>query len=127
VSVTYRAAAMLILAGSVLAGCDAWPTNVVDHAGAPIQFRWHHKDYPEWSAWVPVPPGKSVILARAHYVEDFVGMEVDEAGHRYAVSPQEMGEFRRTCSRSLLDHITTLGDCEIVYDGSGRFSVHRVQ
>ena len=110
-----------------LAACDAWPTTVVDRANAPIQFRWHHEDHAEWSAWIAVPPGESVLLARAHYVEDFVSMEVMEAGKTYSVTPTQMAEFRSICARTWVDRITTLGDCEIAYGGGGRFTVRRVR
>lgn len=110
-----------------LSACDAWPTTVVDRTNTPIQFRWHHEDHAEWSVWITVPAGESVLLARAHYVEDFESMEVMEADKTYSVTPTQMAEFRSICARTWVDRITTLGDCEIAYGGGGKFTVRRVR
>ncbi len=115
------------LACLLLAGCDAWPTSVVNGSSTPIQFRWRHKDYAEWSAPVAISPGQSTLLARSHFLEDFTGISVVDAGRSYTLSPGQMFAFRRVCARSLLDHITTLGDCKLSYQGQGAFAVRRVR
>ena len=117
----------VVLLGVGLAACDAWPTSAVNKSSARIEFRWHHQDYADWSHWVLIPIGQSNTLARAQYVEDFTGIEVRDDNRIYAVTPEQMLSFRRTCRRSMLDHMDTLGDCEITYAGGGRFTVRRVQ
>jgi hypothetical protein len=117
----------VVVAAFALASCDAWPTTVIDRSNTTIQFRWLHEDYADWSAWTIIPAGESVVLARAHYVEDFSGIEVVEAGQTYAASTTQMAAFRKTCARSFVDRLTTLGDCEIIYSGQGAFSVRRVR
>lgn len=124
---SWNAGSLVVALSLALGGCDAWPTMVVNRSSDAVTFRWRHKDHAEWSAPWTVAPGQSAALARAHYVEDFTGVEVEAQGRTYPPTAQQLSSFRRTCARSALDRMTTLGDCEITYSGGGRFAVRRVR
>lgn len=118
---------LLLAAALGLAGCDAWPTHAINRSPGPILFRWHQKDYAGWSAPLALAAGQAESLARAHYVEDFTGLQITDGRVTYTFMGAEMNKLRHVCIRSFLDHLDTLGDCDLSYLGRGRVSVRRVQ
>jgi hypothetical protein len=115
-----------LFAALLLSGCDAWPTTVDNRAAHTIHFQWHHRDYQEWSAAVPLLAGRATRLALDHYAMDFVGLRIREDGHIYALPAASIARLHKFCSRTRLERLLNLGgDCWLTYHGSGWLSVSR--
>lgn len=120
----YRSAAFLML--MLLSACDAWPTTVDNRSANTIQFRWHHRDYADWSAPLDLTSGKAMLLARSHYAEDFTGVRIKEGRVIYALTRESIERLHRICSRGAIERRMNLGgDCWLTYHGKGWVSVSR--
>ena len=115
----------LALCLGTLCGCDAWPTTFDNRTNERVELRYHQREYDDWSAPFPVAAGKATSLARAHYADDIVGLRITDSERAYSLSPQGLAHLHRTCSRSFIDRLTTLGDCWLTYHGNGRLTFTR--
>ncbi len=104
-----------------LSGCDAWPTVVNNQTEAPIKLRYLVDDESKWSGGFLIAAGKAQRLAREHWVQDIVGVHIEERGKTYALSFRDLTPMRQSCpSNSLARRLKLAPDCYVNYLGDGR-------
>jgi hypothetical protein len=107
----------------LLSGCDAWPTILDNRSHHAIHFHYREHSHEEWSAEFGLKKGEAQTLAREHWVQDIVGLQIVEAGRRYSFDYAAMAPLRRACSSFVLSRrLKFTPDCYLTYQGSGRVS-----
>lgn len=111
----------------LLAGCDAWPTVVDNRTRAPVMVRYLHKDYDHWSAPFPIPAGKAMPLARAHWIQDIRAMAIKDGTRSYAVEGAALRKIQDMCpSTEIARRFSTARNCYLIYLGRGRLQTMAV-
>lgn len=105
----------------LLAGCDAWPTVIDNRTDKQIVIQWFHRDYDHWSAPFPIRAGLATRLARAHWIQDIVGIRIKDNRRVYSLSNADLRRLDKACESSELSRrYGTASDCYLIYLGTGR-------
>ncbi|KQN06577.1 hypothetical protein ASE85_19850 [Sphingobium sp. Leaf26] len=106
-----------------LAGCDAWPTVIDNRSGQNIKLRYHDSSYEEWSAPLLIRSDKAQRLALEHWVQDMVGLRINEGRSVYSFSYASLAPIRKACASNLVARrLKITPDCYITYLGKGQLS-----
>ena len=115
--------ALLALTIGACVASEAFPTVVDNRSQHPIAVRYHHKDYPSWSAVWTIPPGEAQSFAREHWIQDIIAIQIQDGDRMIALASPEMKTIRNACANSLLTRrLKIAGDCYVVYLGDGRWT-----
>lgn len=115
---------LLLLAGLLLTGCDAWPTVMDNRTPANISVRYLYEGYDHWSARFPVSAGKAMPLARAHWIQGINGLRIVDGSRSYSLSDRALRHLASACpSSELARRFSAAGNCYIIYLGKGRLQV----
>lgn len=115
---------LIMTTAILLAGCDAWPTVADNQTLSPITIRYLHRDYDYWSAPFPIKPGTAIRLARAHWIQDILGIEIRDGKQVYQFRADAMRQLEAACPSSKLSRkLSFAPDCYLVYYGRGRLKL----
>jgi len=109
-----------------LTGCiasEAFPTIIDNRSKHPITVRYHHEDYPSWSATWTIPSNEAQSFARDHWVQDIVSIQIQDGKKLITLGALGIQTKRSACNNSLLGRRLKLaGDCYVIYSGNGRWT-----
>ncbi|MDV3479177.1 hypothetical protein [Sphingobium yanoikuyae] len=104
-----------------LAACDAWPTVIDNRSGQNIKLQYHDSSYEEWSATLSIRSGRAQRLSLEHWVQDMVGLRIEEGRSVYNFSHSSLAPIRKACASNLVARrLKITPDCYITYLGKGQ-------
>jgi hypothetical protein len=114
---------LIVTASLALGGCDAWPTVVNNRSAETINYRYHQSSYQEWSQEFHLESGKASRLSREHWVQDILGLELQDGNRNYNYSYNVLAPLRSGCSSWFLARrFKFTPDCYVTYWGNGRLT-----
>jgi hypothetical protein len=116
----FRSLTPLIFA-LALGGCDAWPIVVNNRTEGAIRLQYHAHDFLQWSGTFPISAGNAQRLANGHWIQDMVGLKIEEGGKIYELSYDDLAPVRRGYPSNILARRFKFAlDCYVDYLGRGR-------
>ena len=107
----------------LLGGCDAWPTVINNRSSHPILIRYHQQSYIDWSAIYTLKAGEAQGLAREHWIQDIISIQIMDASRNYIFSNSALEPLRHSCeSRLIFRRLKFTPDCFLTYKGNGTLS-----